>query len=48
MTDSLVSRYQQYFRHPDDDHDVLDSIANTKGAYEKWQASENGPLRAFK
>jgi hypothetical protein len=24
MADPLVSRYQQYFRHPDDDHDVLE------------------------
>lgn len=24
MSDPLVSRYQQYFRHPDDDHDLLD------------------------
>ena len=24
MTDPLVSRYQQYFRHPDDEHDVLE------------------------
>lgn len=24
MTDPLVARYQQYFRHPDDDHDILE------------------------
>src|SRR3954468_4832343 len=24
MSDPLVNRYQQYFRHPDDDHDVLE------------------------
>ena len=24
MTDPLVKRYEQYFRHPDDDHDVLE------------------------
>jgi TIR domain-containing protein len=24
MSDPLVTRYQQYFRHPDDDHDVLE------------------------
>jgi hypothetical protein len=24
MSDPLVKRYQQYFRHPDDDHDVLE------------------------
>ena len=24
MTDPLISRYQQYFRHPDDNHDVLE------------------------
>lgn len=24
MTDPLVARYQHYFRHPDDNHDILD------------------------